>query len=222
MTEVLVDTLTAQWTGSGEPSDGVMATNLSIQTSGNFSTFTLDLTFAPLRQSHDGDYVCTANLATFTDSHSTEVLTIGKLNLKIRSYGHAVENVSFPSKVLWPLAPKFKLVIVILCFIYTVPLVEVHISGDGVVEFGESLVLDCVFSGANNLEGNITFQWGGPNRAREESTSTQLVLNAVGFSDAGIYTYTATGIYTYTATVSSPYVNENISANDTVSVIISG
>ena len=194
--------------------EGVIATNLSIQTSGNFSTFTLDLTFTPLRQAHDGDYVCTANLATFTDSYSTEVLTIGKLNLKVKLYGHAVETVSLPSKLLWPLAPKFELVIVILCFIYTVPLVEVHISGGGVVEFGESLVLDCVISGVNNLEGNIAFQWRGPNRAREESTSTRLTLSTVDFSDAGIYTCTAT--------VSSPYLNEDISANDTVSVIISG
>ena len=91
---------------------------------------------------------------------------------------------------------------------------EVHISGGGVVEFGESLVLDCAISGVNNLDGNIAFQWRGHNRAREESTSTQLALNTVGFSDAGIYTCTAT--------ISSPYVNENISANDTVSVIISG
>ena len=91
---------------------------------------------------------------------------------------------------------------------------EVHISGGGVVEFGESLVLDCAISGANNLEGNIAFQWRGPNRAREESTATRLTLNTVGFSDAGIYTCTAT--------VSSPYLNEDISENDTVSVIISG
>ena len=91
---------------------------------------------------------------------------------------------------------------------------EVHLSGGGVVEYGESIVLDCAISGANNLEGNIAFQWRGPNRAREESTSTQLTLSTVGFSDAGIYTCTAT--------VSSPYVNENISANDTGSVIISG
>ena len=110
MIEPIVDTLTAHWSGPGIPSDGVIATNLSIQISGNFSTFTLHLTFTPLRQSHDGDYVCTANLATFTDSYSTEVLTIGKLNLKVKLYGHAVETVSLPSKLLWPLAPKFKLV----------------------------------------------------------------------------------------------------------------
>ena len=101
-----------------------------------------------------------------------------------------------------------------LNFFYTVPLVEVHISGSEVVEFGESLVLDCAISGVNNLEGNIAFQWRGPNRAREGSTSTQLAKNAVSFSDAGIYTCTAT--------VSSPYVNENISANDTASIIVSG
>ena len=86
--------------------------------------------------------------------------------------------------------------------------------GGEVVEFGESLVLDCAISGVNNLDGNIAFQWRGPNRAREESTSTRLALNAVGFSDAGIYTCTAT--------VSSHYLNEDISENGTVSVIISG
>ena len=110
--------------------------------------------------------------------------------------------------------PKFKLVFMMLYFFHTVPLVEVHISGGRVVEFGESLVLDCGISGANNLDGNIAFQWRGPNRAREESTSTRLTLSTVSFSDAGIYTCTAT--------VSSPYWNEDISDSDTVSIIVSG
>ena len=101
-----------------------------------------------------------------------------------------------------------------LYFFHTVPLVKVHISGGGVVEFGESHVLDCAISGANNLEENIAFQWRGPNRAREESTSAQLALSTVGFSDAGIYTCTAT--------VSSPYLNKSIRDNDTTSIIVSG
>ena len=84
MTKKVVDTLTAHWSGPGVHMEGVTATDLSIQTIGNFSTFTFDLTFTPLRQSHNGDYVCTANLATFTDSYSTELLTIGKLDLKIK------------------------------------------------------------------------------------------------------------------------------------------
>ena len=81
--EGVKDTLTAHWTGPGVHMEGVTATNLSIQTLGNFSTFTFDLTFTPLRQSHDGDYVCTANLATFTDSYSTGIHPTGNFNLKV-------------------------------------------------------------------------------------------------------------------------------------------
>ena len=86
MTKKVVDTLTAHWSGPGVSSDGVTGTNLSIQTLGNVSTFTFDLTFTPLRQAHDGDYVCTANLATFTDSYSTELLAIGKLEWMMNNF----------------------------------------------------------------------------------------------------------------------------------------
>ena len=91
---------------------------------------------------------------------------------------------------------------------------KVQISGGRVVKFDESLTLHCAISGVNNLHGNITFQWRGPNRTILESTSPQLELSTVSFSDAGIYTCTAT--------VSSAYLNENILENDTVSVIVSG
>ena len=76
--EQVVDTLTAHWSGPGVHTDGVTATNLSISTLESFSTFTLDLTFTPLRQSHDGDYTCTATLAAFTDSDVSDVDTGGK------------------------------------------------------------------------------------------------------------------------------------------------
>ena len=66
--------------------DGVTATNVSTQILGDSSTFTLDLTFTPLRQSHDGDYTCTAALATFTDSSDTKVLTTGKFYLSVFPY----------------------------------------------------------------------------------------------------------------------------------------
>ena len=83
VTEEVVDTLTAHWSGPGVHMDGVTTTNLSILTLGNFSPFTIDLTFMPLRQSHDGDYTCRAELATFIDSSNTGVLTTGKFDLKI-------------------------------------------------------------------------------------------------------------------------------------------
>ena len=79
VTEPIVDTLTAHWSGPGVYMEGVTATNLSIQTLGIISTFTLVLTFTPLRQAHDGDYVCTANLATFTNSYETGIHPTGKL-----------------------------------------------------------------------------------------------------------------------------------------------
>ena len=78
MAKGVVDTLTAHWLGPGVHMDGVTATNVSTQTLGDSSTFILDLTFTPLRQSHDGDYSCTADLATFTDSYNTGILTAGK------------------------------------------------------------------------------------------------------------------------------------------------
>ena len=93
---------------------------------------------------------------------------------------------------------------------------KVLISGGRVlvVEFEESLALHCTISGVNNLHGNITFQWRGPNRTILESISPRLKLSTVSFSDAGLYTCTAT--------VSSPYLNKEIFENNTVSVIVSG
>ena len=85
VTEGVVDTLTAHWSGPGVNTDGVTATNLSILTLGILSTFTLDLTFTPLRQSHDGDYTCRADLATFIDSSNTGVVTTGNFDLIICS-----------------------------------------------------------------------------------------------------------------------------------------
>ena len=79
VTEPIIDILNAHWSGPAVHMEGVTATNLSIQTQGDFPMFTLDLTFKPLRQSHDGDYVCTANLATFTNSYETGIHPIGKL-----------------------------------------------------------------------------------------------------------------------------------------------
>ena len=105
-------------------------------------------------------------------------------------------------------------VLMIYIITYTVPLVEVHISGGGVAKFGESFTLDCAISGVDNLEGNTILQWRGPSRTILESTSPRLELSAVSFSDAGIYTCTAT--------VSSPYLNEDILENDTASVIVQG
>ena len=82
------------------------------------------------------------------------------------------------------------------------------------VNFGESVALDCAISGVDNLHGMITFQWRGPNRSILESASPWLELSTVSFSDAGIYTCTAT--------VSSPYLNEDILESDTVNVIVQG
>ena len=243
VTEEVVDTLTAHWSGTGVHMDGVTATNVSILTQGNFSTFTIDLTFTPLRQSHDGDYTCRADLATFIDSSNTGVLTTGKFDLKIKLFAHAfytgcyytstsrdsihqlpvhcIFNYLFLySNLQWLLA-SLKLKVnysycIMLYVLYTVPPVTVQISGGRVlvVEFGESLALHCTISGADNLHGNITFQWRGPNKTILESISPRLKLSTVSFGDAGIYTCTAT--------VSSPYLNEDILENDTVSVIVSG
>ena len=91
---------------------------------------------------------------------------------------------------------------------------EVHISGGGVAKFGESLILHCTISGVDKLNGMITFQWRGPSRTRVESASPWLVLSTVSFSDAGIYTCTAT--------VSSPYLNDDILESDTVNVTVQG
>ena len=82
----VIDTLTAHWSGPGMHMEGVTATNVSTQTLGNSSTFILDLTFTPLRQSHDGDYRCTADLATFTNSYNIGILTTGTI------FSHAVQN----------------------------------------------------------------------------------------------------------------------------------
>ena len=82
------------------------------------------------------------------------------------------------------------------------------------VKFGESVALNCAISGVDNLDGIITFQWRGPNRTILESASPRFELSTVSFSDAGIYTCTAT--------VSSPYLNEDILESDTVNVIVQG
>ena len=71
--EEVDDTLTAHWSGPGVHSDGVTATDVFPST--------IDLTFTPLRQSHDGDYTCFANLeeVNYTDSETAEIITAGKL-----------------------------------------------------------------------------------------------------------------------------------------------
>ena len=201
--------------------DGVTATNLSISTLESFSTFTLDLTFTPLRQSHDGDYTCTATLVAFTDSDISDVDTGGKFECLIRKTNnlHVIQNgtSNLQDSIYNPLPVHYILyatVLMIYIITYTVPLVEVHISGGGVAKFGESLTLDCAISGVDNLEEKTILQWRGPSRTILESTSPRLELSTVSFSDAGIYTCTAT--------VSSPYLNKDILENDTASVVVQG
>ena len=77
VTEGVPDNLTAHWSGPGVGMDGVgmagvTASNISTETQAIASTFTFNLTFNPLRQSHDGNYSCTASLTTVSITNSSQ------------------------------------------------------------------------------------------------------------------------------------------------------
>ena len=98
-------------------------------------------------------------------------------------------------------------------------MVEVHISVDGVVTFGEKLKLDCVISGVENLLplGSIAFQWKGPrmemlNSTPQSSTSSQVEITA-SFSNAGTYNCSSTVNH-------SLYLNDVISNYSTQDIVI--
>ena len=72
VTEGVPDNLTAHWSGPGVGMDGVTASDISTETQAAGSTSNSDLTFNPLRQSHDGNYNCTASLTTVSITSSSQ------------------------------------------------------------------------------------------------------------------------------------------------------
>ena len=107
----------------------------------------------------------------------------------------------------------------LLYLLHTAPVVEVHISVDGMVKFGESLKLDCTISGVENLlpSGIIAFQWKGPRMEMliskiQESTSSQVEITA-SFSSAGTYNCSSTVNH-------SLYLNDVISNYSTQDIVI--
>ena len=81
VTKGFPDNLTAHWSGPGVGKDGVMASTISTETLADGSTFSFNLTFNPLKQSHDGNYTCFANLTTvsITNSSQREISATSKL-----------------------------------------------------------------------------------------------------------------------------------------------
>ena len=81
MTKGVPDNLTAHWSGPGVGEDGVMASTISAETEANGTTESFNLTFNPLRQSHNGNYECFANLTTvsMTNSSQRTILAAGGL-----------------------------------------------------------------------------------------------------------------------------------------------
>ena len=70
VSEGVPDNLTAYWSGPAVGMDGVKAESENNVTHPNGSTFTLKLTFNPLRQSYNGVYSCSARLATVSRNNS--------------------------------------------------------------------------------------------------------------------------------------------------------
>ena len=72
VTKGVPDNLTTHWSGPGVGNDGVMASTISNETLAGGSTFNFNLTFNPLKQSHDGNYECFANLTTVSIADSSQ------------------------------------------------------------------------------------------------------------------------------------------------------
>ena len=107
----------------------------------------------------------------------------------------------------------------LLYLLHTAPVVEVHISVDGMVKIGESLKLGCAISGVKNLLplGIIAFQWKGPHMEMlhskiQNSTSSQAEITA-SFSNAGTYNCSSTVDH-------SLYLNDVISNYSTQDIVI--
>ena len=62
--------------------DGVKAKSVNNVTHPNGCTFTLALTFNPLRQSHNGEYSCSARLATVSLTNSANTTIDATSNIK--------------------------------------------------------------------------------------------------------------------------------------------
>ena len=80
MTEGVPDTLIANWSGPGVGMDDVTSGSVSAQTHENGSSFTFNLTFHSLRQSYNGEYICSAHLTivSLNDTSVTALAVVGE------------------------------------------------------------------------------------------------------------------------------------------------
>ena len=80
VTEGVPDTLIAHWSGPGVGMDDVTSGSMSTQTHRDGSSFTFDLTFHSVRQSYNGEYICSAHLTTvsLTNTSVTALAAIGE------------------------------------------------------------------------------------------------------------------------------------------------
>ena len=105
------------------------------------------------------------------------------------------------------LISSFKLIL------FTAPKIQIMITGSDKVKpiAGQSYNLTCSVQGAKNLDSSITYQWIKNDIIRQNSST--LSFSPLRLSDAGVYTCRVT--------VSSDYLDNDLTANSSISLNIS-